>query len=104
MEINGVEVDFQISNIEHAERMEKALQTMAQEENKISEMGNVKMSVMLTKMIDVFKNFFREVTGKDVLADCKDFMQAKQVYSEFLAEVAKQKESVLAPFSLQRIK
>lgn len=104
MTINGKEIDFSIANIEHARNMEKALRNMEKEENEIRNMGEVQMSVMLKKMIGVFQNFFSEATGVDVLEDCTDFVKAKEAYSDFLTEIKKQKEQVLAPFSLNRIK
>ena len=104
MVINGKEIDFNIANIEHAQNMEKALRSMEKKENEIRNMGEVQMSVMLKKMIGVFQNFFSEATGVDVLGDCNDFVKAKEIYSDFLAEIAKQKEQVLAPFSLNRIR
>lgn len=104
MVINGKEIDFNIANIEHAQNMENALQNMAKGENEIRNMGEVPMSVTLKKMIGIFKTFFNEATGVDVLEGCNDFVKAKETYSDFLVEIARQKEQVLAPFSLNRIK
>lgn len=104
MKINGMEVDFRISNLKHAGNMELALQHMSKAEDKIRKMGkDVPMSKILGDMIDVFREFFKEATGTDVLADCEDFAVAKQTYADFLDEVKKQKKELLSPFSISRI-
>lgn len=104
MTINGKEVDFRISNLEHAEKMEIALQHMQKSENDIRNLKEgTPLSEALRKMITVFRDFFVEATGVDILEDCLDLEEAKQAYSDFLLEVKKQKEIVLAPFSLEQI-
>lgn len=104
MTINGKEVDFRISNLEHASKMELALQHMEKAEHDILNLKEgTPLSEALRKMIAVFRDFFVETTGVDVLEDCQDLEDAKQVYSDFLVEVKKQKEVVLAPFSLDQI-
>ena len=105
MVINGVEIDFKISRLQDASNMEIALRNMEKEEDKIRKAGkDVPMSEMLKKMICVFSDFFKTATGVDVLHGCGDFMEAKEAYSAFIDAVHTQKEILMAPFSVDRIK
>lgn len=104
MTIHGKEVDFQVSNIKHAGNMELALKNMEKTEKTIQNMAKeASLSEILQKLIAVFRDFFVEATGVDVLEECQDLEEAKQTYVCFLHEVKKQKETLLAPFSLDQI-
>lgn len=104
MNINGVELEFKLSNISHARNFQKAIDGMAEAEKKIKNMGNAKLDEVLGEVKGMFKNFFVTATGKDVVGDCEDTEEMVNMYNEFLAEVKKQKEKVLSPFSMERIK
>lgn len=105
MKINGMEIDFDISNVQHAENMEKALNNMAVSEKKVlDDSRNKSLSVTLRGMIMVFQEFFVTATGIDVLAGCQNLQVAKDAYEEFLVNIKEQKEQLLQPFSVERIR
>lgn len=101
MQIRGREVDFKITRLKDAAAMEKALDHMAESEKKINRKG--KLTEVMSATIEMFRNFVKESTGEDVLEDCDDVEEAKNVYIEMLCEVAKQKEEALG-FSMDKIK
>ena len=94
MQIYGREVDFKISRLKDAGNMEMALNNMARTEEKIKKNGPSQLSEVIRAGIKLFRDFFEDATGVDVLADCEDLDEAKQAYLDFLAEVKKQKELV----------
>ncbi|WP_270224052.1 hypothetical protein [Clostridium fessum] len=101
MQIRGREVDFRITRLKDAAAMEKALDHMAESEKKINRKG--KLTEIMSATIEMFRNFVKEATGEDVLEDCDDVEEAKNVYIEMLCEVSKQKEEALG-FSMDKIK
>ena len=101
MQIRGREVDFRITRLKDAAAMEKALDHMAESEKKINRKG--KLTEIMSATIEMFRNFVKESTGEDVLEDCDDVEEAKNVYIEMLCEVSKQKEEALG-FSIDKIK
>lgn len=101
MQIRGREVDFRITRLKDAAAMEKALDHMAESEKKINRKG--KLTEVMSATIEMFRNFVKEATGEDVLEDCDDVEEAKNVYIEMLCEVSKQKEEALG-FSMDKIK
>ena len=100
MQIRGREVDFRITRLKDAAAMEKALDHMAESEKKINRKG--KLTEIMSATIEMFRNFVKESTGEDVLEDCDDVEEAKNVYIEMLCEVSKQKEEALG-FSMVKI-
>ena len=101
MQIRGREVDFRITRLKDAAAMEKALDHMAESEKKINRKG--KLTEIMSATIEMFRNFVKESTGEDVLEDCDDVEEAKNVYIEMLCEISKQKEEALG-FSMDKIK
>ena len=104
MLINGKELDFKISNLKDVGNMELALKEMEKKEKEIREGKDLSISSVMQTMLDLFRNFFRTATGVDVLEGCEDVLDAKQAYSDFLTEVSRQKQAIIVPFSLDRIK
>lgn len=101
MQIRGREVDFRITRLKDAAAMEKALDHMAESEKKINRKR--KLTEVMSATIEMFRNFVKEATGEDVLEDCDDVEEAKNVYIEMLCEISKQKEEALG-FSMDKIK
>ena len=104
MLINGKELDFKISNLKDAGNMELALKEMEKKEKEIREGKDLSISSVMQAMLDLFHNFFKTATGVDVLEGCEDVLDAKQAYSDFLTEISMQKQAIIVPFSLDRIK
>ena len=104
MQINYVEVDFKISRLKDAAALEKALDNMAVSEKEVSAKKGRRLSEVIQDTVNVFRNFFREATGVDVLADCDDLEVAKSCYLQFLNEVQAQKAAVLEPFDPDSIR
>lgn len=94
MQIYGREVDFKISRLKDAGNMEMALNNMARTEDEIKKHGTGQLTEVIRARIRLFRDFFVDATGVDVLADCEDLDEAKQAYLDFLGEVKKQKELV----------
>ena len=103
MQIRGKEVDFKISRLEDAARMEQALEHMEETEQKIQAEKTGKLTTILRLTLDMFRDFFKEATGEDILRDCGDVEEAKDTYLAFLQEVGNQKEAVMG-FALDDIK
>lgn len=103
MQINGKEVDFRISRLEDAGRLELALRNMEATEKKIKGNKTKSLTEALKSMLDMLRKFFVDATGIDVLEDCTDVVKAKDAYMEFLKDVEAQKASVIT-FSLDDIK
>lgn len=101
MQIYGKEVDFKISRLKDAGNMELALKNMEKAEIKAKEGKTIQE--ILGAMIQVFRQFFIDATGRDVLAECEDLEEAKEAYLAFLEEVKQQKATVLN-FSVSDIK
>lgn len=104
MIINGKEINFKISNIKHAAAMNVALEEMGKTEENIKTMDKKDTVTVLTAMISMFQQFFLKATGEDVLAECEDFQEARDAYEQFLGEIEKQKKSMFAPYSVNRVK
>lgn len=94
MNINGKEIDFKISRLECAAKMDSALHKMGGKEKEIKE-KETSLPGIIKSMISMFRNFFIDATGVDVLENCTDLEEAKESYLEFLKEVKGQKEKVL---------
>ena len=104
MVINGKEVDFKISNKRHAEKYYEALKEMEVAETRISKADQKNLITVLDAAINMFRDFFITATGVDVLEDCEDADEAKEVYFDFLSAIKEQQDKFVAPFSLERIK
>lgn len=105
MKINGVEIDFKVSNISHARNFQKAVNDMGKAEKNISQMKDKgSLEAVLSALKDMFVQFFITATGVDVVGTCEDIEEMENMYNDFLEEIKKQKEKVLSPFSLDRIK
>lgn len=104
MVINGKELNFKISNLKDAGNMELALKEMEKTEKEVRKGKDLSISSAMQTMLDLFRNFFKTATGVDVLEGCEDVLDAKQAYSDFLTEVSRQKQAIIVPFSLDRIK
>ena len=108
MKLNGKDIEFNIFDLTHAQRFEDALKEMEKDEKSIQsslkkfQNGEIGVAVFLGKNIDMFKKFFKTITGVDVIGDCTDYIQAKKMYEDFLAEVKKDKQK-FARFSTKRI-
>lgn len=106
MKINNVEFDFKISSLKHASAMELALEHMDEKEKEINKKKTnpkSKLTEVLSDTLDMFRQFFIDSTGTDVIQDCDDVREATDYYYEFLEEVKKQKETITEPYSPRRI-
>ena len=94
MQIYGREVDFKISRLKDAGNMEMALNNMARAEVDIKNHRSGNLTKVIEKGIKLFRDFFVDATGTDVLANCEDLDEAKEAYLAFLAEVKKLEDLV----------
>lgn len=101
MQINGKEIDFRVSRLEDASKLELALQNMGKKEAEIKAMKGKNLSVVLKENIAMIAGFFCDATGENVLEGCTDFCEAKAVYLGFLKDVEEQKKQI---FSMDDIK
>lgn len=107
MYINNIEVNFSITDVNHAEAFEKALQSMEVTEKKIKD-DLVKKKItyieFMRQGISMLKKFFVDATGTDVIGECTDYMVAQEHYFTFLGEIGKAKERLVAPYSADRVR
>lgn len=104
MDINGKKINFVISKKSNAKKFEQALKEMEKREASIRNNEHPELSDLLDEVLDMFKQFFIEATGVDVVGDCDDATEVKEMYEEFLGAVKKQSNAFTRPFSLDRIK
>lgn len=101
MQIRGKEVDFRVSRLKDAAALEHAINNMGKKEEEIRKVKTLTASI--TKTNEMFRQFFIDATGTDVLVDCEDLQESKETYTEFLRGVGEQKKSIL-DFSVSDIK
>lgn len=107
MYINNTEVNFSITDVNHAEAFEKALQKMEATEKAIKEQLTAKKITYIEFMrqgISMLKSFFVDATGVDVIGECTDYMVAQEHYFAFLGEIGKAKDRLVAPYSADRVR
>ena len=108
MKLNDKNIEFNIFDMNHAQRFEDALEEMEKDEKAIQlslekfQNGEIGVAVFLGKNIDMFKKFFQTTTGVDVVGDCTDYIKIKKMYDDFLTELKKDKQK-FARFSSKRI-
>lgn len=102
MLIYGKEVDFKISRLSNATKMDQALKKMDQDSDKIAKMGNDTVGV-IGAAIEMFRSFFINATNVDVLEGCDDLEDATKAYYDFLDVVKEQKVSLLSAYNPDKI-
>lgn len=99
------EIDFDIFEMNHAERFEKAIDQLSWSEKKIQDAAkSKKMTDMNKAFIDMFKQFFITATGVDVLKDCTNSMTAQSAYYEFCELVGEAKMQIVTKYSAKRVR
>ena len=101
MQIRGKEVDFRVSRLKDAAALEQAIDNMGKKEEEIRKEKT--LTAVISKTNEMFRQFFIDATGTDVLVDCEDLQESKETYTEFLRGVGEQKKSIL-DFSVTDIK
>lgn len=101
MQIRGKEVDFRVSRLKDAAALEQAIDNMGKKEEEIRKEKT--LTAVISKTNEMFRQFFIDATGTDVLVDCEDLQESKETYTEFLRGVGEQKKSIL-DFSVSDIK
>ena len=101
MQIRGKEVDFRVSRLKDAAALEQAIDNMGKKEEEIRKEKT--LTAVISKTNEMFRQFFIDATGTDVLVDCEDPQESKETYTEFLRGVGEQKKSIL-DFSVSDIK
>ena len=92
MKIYGKEIDFKHTRLEDAKRFEKAVNNMADANEKYKKTGS--MSEYIRWQIGVYRKFFIDATKTDVLKGCQDVQEAEAAYYDFLGKI--QAEQALA--------
>lgn len=97
-EINGLSYELDLQDAETAERYEDAFDKMADEEKNLSKAG--KLSERIRAYCDLFTNLydrlFGEGSGKAILGNKANIRVCNEIYDDFLAFVAKQRDETLA--------
>ena len=101
MQVYGKEIDFKIGRLKDAAALETAITNMGEAEEQVRK--ETKLVKVMSRMNDMFRQFFIDATGVDVLEECGDLEEAKRAYYEFLGEVGKQKDALIN-FSASDIK
>ena len=106
MKINNVEFEFNISSQKQACALELALAHLDEREKKTNKKKadpKSRLTEVLSDTLDMFRQFFIEATGADILQECDDVREATGIYYRFLDEVKKQKDTITEPYSTDRI-
>lgn len=104
MLIYGKEIDFKISRLSNAAAMENALKLMEKDEEKLKKMpDNAGAFKVIAAGIAMFRNFFKNATGVDVLEECDDLEDATKAYFDFLNAIKVQKKTILMPYDADSI-
>lgn len=104
MLIYGKEIDFKISRLSNAEAMEHALNLMEKDEDKIRKLPkDAGAAKVIGAGLTMFRNFFKNATGEDVLEGCDDLEDASKAYYDFLDAVKAQKNMILMPYDADSI-
>lgn len=102
MKIYGKDIDFRITRVEDAEKFKDALKKMQNDEAKLQKMKNSDLASFLKEYIEMFRKFFTNATGQNVLEECSDAQEAHDAYIEFLREIKKTKSTIMN-FSIEDI-
>ncbi len=100
MKIYGQEVNFRITRIDDAQRYKAALDEMQKDEQKLQKLKSSDLATFLKSYIEMFRRFFVNATGVDVLKECSDAQEAHDAYISFLREI-KVAKTKMARFSIE---
>lgn len=107
MKLNNVEFDFRIAKLEHAAKLEMAMKDMDKQEksinSKLEKKGTI-VSEIVRDRLELFRTFFKSISGVDVVGDCDDLSEVTEMYYVFLDEIQEQKNTLIVPYSPDRIK
>ena len=101
MKINGMDINFSFTNIDDAARFEIAIKNMEENEKKVKEVveyiekGQAGLTHLMKAQMMMFKEFFKDCVGEDVLSDCRDLKEAKTTYLSFIEELNNQTKDYL---------
>lgn len=87
MVINGVEFDFDITDLKDNENYVNALKTY---DEKVPELKKLEGIDTLRYGLSMIRDFFYDATGVDVCADVTSLTKALKLYREFIEKVAEQ--------------
>lgn len=104
MIINGKEIEFKLSIKSHAASFENALIKIQEKEQDLVNIEGKSLEWVIDNVVNMFRTFFIDATGVDVLESCEDAEEAQQAYLDFLAEIQKQKNKIISAYSPKRIK
>ena len=105
IKINDVEFDFDIYDIDQSEAFERAIDQLSTAEAEIKAAQETqKVSVVNRAVIAMFRKFFVEATGVDVLASCKNSSLASEAYTEFLGEIGKMEGQLFQKYGATRVR
>lgn len=96
MKVYNKDVNFSITNIDDAKNFELAIQNLKKNEKTVKEIaglvreGKAKLFDLMETQMRMFRAFFKECTGEDVLVDCRDLAVAKAEYSSFMDSLQEQ--------------
>lgn len=95
MTIYGKEIDFKITRVKDAGNFHMALKAMEKEEKELQKKKSADIVTFLGGYIKMFRRFFVNATGTDVLENCEDAQEAQEAYIEFLREINKSKTKIM---------
>lgn len=94
MNINGIELDFDISDVNDSKNYEEALEHY---KNRIPEIQKIESSSEIMEYgLSMLRDFFYEAIGTDIIADVTSFRKALTYYNQFLAEIEMQTNELYA--------
>ena len=107
MKINNVEFDFRIAMLVHAAKLVMAMKDMEKQEKSLNaklEKKGTMLAEIVRDRLELFRTFFKTISGVDVVGDCDDLNEVTEMYYVFLDEIQEQKKTLIMPYSPDRIK
>lgn len=93
--INGTELEFDVAEKSDAEAYDRAIKNYQAKLSELKELNGVEV---LSKGIEMVKDFFYDATGKDILADVTNLRIAMKHYNTFLEYVSGQVAEINSMF------
>ena len=88
MKINGKELEFNIYKVSDVKKLEENMIKLKEgEEEGKALLTSGKLYDGINTMYNVYKNFFIDLLGVDVVGDCDDTLEAQKMVAEFIEEV-----------------
>lgn len=92
MNINGMELEFNVYKVSNTKKLEENMIRLKEgEEEGKALLTSGKLYDGINTMYNVYKNFFVDLLGVDVVGECDDVLEAQKMVVDFIAGVKPKK-------------